>query len=123
MSKRKADVLSYQEDGENMIAWVDGDETEDEFDMQTNNIEVSPLSEDEDSGKESSVEDQELVEEEPQRFRKTITKNRLAHSINSSLDMRNYNPIVYLNSEGNFTKKNIWDSEAPAVGGGKDRVM
>ena len=45
--------------------------------------------------------------------------------------MRNYNPIVYLKSEGNFetftgylgsksnksTKKIIWDSETPAVGG------
>ena len=47
--------------------------------------------------------------------------------------MRNYNPIEYLNSEGNFetfagylgpksnksTKKIIWDSETPAVGGRK----
>ena len=32
MSKRKADVLSYQKAVEPMIAWVDGDESEDEFD-------------------------------------------------------------------------------------------
>lgn len=89
------------------------------------------MTEDEDSREECSVEDQELVEEEPQRFGKTLTKNRLVHSIESSLDMRNYNPIVYLNSEDNFeiftgylgqksntsTKKTIWDSETPAKGG------
>ena len=58
MSKRKADVLSYQEAVEHMIAWVDGDKSEDEFDIQTNNIKVSPLSEEKDSGEESSVEHQ-----------------------------------------------------------------
>ena len=58
MSKRKTDVLSYQETVEHMIVWVDGDESEDEFDIQINNVKVSPLSEDEDSGEESSVEDQ-----------------------------------------------------------------
>ena len=36
-----------------MIARVNHDESEDEFDIQTNNNEVSPLSEDEDSGEES----------------------------------------------------------------------
>ena len=62
MSKRKANVLSYQEAVEHMIAWVDGDKNEDEFDIQTNNIEVSQLIEDKNAGEESSVEDQEFVE-------------------------------------------------------------
>ena len=110
-----------------MIAQVNDDKNKDEFDSQTN--EVSPLGEDEDSGEESTVEDQELLEDEPQRFRKTLTKNRLVHSIDSSLAMRNYNPIVYLNNEGNFeifvrylgTKSNksmkTYPSDKPAIGG------
>ena len=128
MSKCKADVLSYQETVEHMIAWVDGDKSKDEFSVLTSNIEVSMLSETGDSGGESSVEDQESVKEEPQRLGKTVIKNRLDSSL---LDMRNYNLIVYLNSEGNFEtfkgyfgpKSNksmkiiIWDSETPAIGG------
>ena len=50
MSKCKADVLSYQETVEHMIAWVDGDKSKDEFSVLTSNIQVSMLSETGDSG-------------------------------------------------------------------------
>lgn len=40
MLKCKADILSFQEAVEHMVAWVDGDEIEDPFDIKTNNISI-----------------------------------------------------------------------------------
>ena len=64
-------------------------------------------------------------------YRKQLTRKRLVHSIDSSLDESNFEPIVYVNRNGNFetltgylgpktnnnTKTMSWDSEFPSVTG------
>ena len=64
-------------------------------------------------------------------YRKQFTRKRLVHSIDSSLDESNFEPIVYVNRNRNFerftcylglkTNKNTktisWDSEFPSVTG------
>ena len=64
-------------------------------------------------------------------YRKQLTRKRLAHSIASSLDENNFEPIVYVNRNGNFktftgylvlkrnmnTKTILSDSEFPSVTG------
>ena len=64
-------------------------------------------------------------------YRKQFTRKRLVHSIDSSLDESNFEPIVYVNRNGNFerftgylgpkTNKNTktisWESEFPSVTG------
>ena len=64
-------------------------------------------------------------------YRKQLTRKRLVHSIDSSLDECNFEPIVYVNRNGDFktficylglktknnTKKISWDSEISSVTG------
>ena len=62
-------------------------------------------------------------------YRKQFTRKRLVHNIDSSVDKSNFEPIIYVNGNGNFktftgyfgqkTNKNTktisWDSEFPSV--------
>ena len=56
----------------------------------------------ESEGKESQEGEEEQLERENQPSRKKLTRNRLVKSIDAALDMGNYDPITYLNCDGNW---------------------
>ena len=104
MLTRKAPVITYKDSLQNILAFVENDEMEDESD---------PLFENQsgDDGREicrrkfdrrwggSTEQEEEL---NPRRNRKLLTRNWMVHDINPALDKNNYDPIHDINGNGHW---------------------
>ena len=111
MSKRKSCQISYEDAVANILRFVEEDDDAnlsklESSDEEDNGYIVDDLGNDL-NGNESEVEESEEGEEdqlerETQSSRKKLTRNRLVKSIDAALDMGNYDPITYLNCDGNW---------------------
>ena len=90
-----------------MNKWFDDSDNEAEDDLNEvngdeKNEELIP-SEQNDSEDEIDLDcDDSASSQNRPIYRKQLTRKRLAHSIESSLDENNFEPIVYVNRNGNF---------------------
>ena len=135
MSKRKSSV-DIDDAMNDINKWLDDSDDEAEDDLNEvngdeENEEIFPRKQ---NASEDEIDfdcDDSGSSQNTPIYRKQLTRKRLVHSIDSSLDESNFEPIVYVNRNGNFetftgylgpkTNKNTktisWDSEFPSVTG------
>ena len=134
MSKKKSsmDIDDVMND---INKWLDDSDDEAEGDLNLvngheENEEILP-SEQNASENEIDFECDHSGSSQNRPTRKQLKRKRLVHSIDSSLDESNFEPIVYVNRNGNFetfagyrgpkanknTKTISWDSEFPSLTG------
>ena len=111
MSKRKSSQISYEDAVANILRFVEEDDDANLLELESSDEEdngyiVDDLGNDlngnESEGEESEEGEEEQLERETQPSRKKLTRNRLVKSIDAELDMGNYDPITYLNCDGNW---------------------
>ena len=106
MSKRKTPGITYEDATQNILAFVENDDMEDELDPRFENQSDDDEFEIEENDVEENLKDNEEEvpgqEEEinPRRNWKLLTRNRLVHDTDSVLDKNNYDPIHYINGNG-----------------------
>ena len=135
MSKRKSS-LDINDVMNDINKWLhdSDDEAEDDLNEVNGDEENEEILPSEQNASEDEIDfdcdDSGLSQNRP-IYRKQLTRKHLVHSIDSSLDESNFEPIVYVNRNGNFetftgylgpkTNKNTktisWDSEFPSVTG------
>ena len=86
MSKRKAPVITYEDAVQNILAFVENDDMEDELDpLFENQSDDGEFKIEENDAEENLTDDGEEVPEQeelnPRRNRKLLTRNRLVHII------------------------------------------
>ena len=106
MSKRKSS-MGIDDVMNDMNKWFDDSDNETEDDLNEvngdeKNEEIIPS---EQNASEDEIDldcDDSASSRNRPIYRKQLTRKRLAHSIESSLDENNFEPIVYVNRNGNF---------------------
>ena len=111
MSKRKSSQISYEDAVANILRFVEEDHDANLSELESSDEEDNgyivddignDLNGNESEGEESEEDEEEQLERETQPSRKKLTRNRLVKSIDAALDMGNYDPITYLNCDGNW---------------------
>ena len=133
MSKRKSSVIIYEDAVQNILAFVENDDTEDELDTLFKNQSDDDEFEIEENDVENLIDDEEEVAEQEEELNlrrnwKLLTRNQLVHDTDSALDKNNYDPIHYINVNGHWesltgylgpktdkkTKTTTWTSTLPS---------
>ena len=99
LSKRKAQTVSYDDAVADILNWVENPDNDENFELETNRF--SDDSDDSDEERDNIQSEQEEKIEEPHvpRHTKIPTSSRLVHSIDSTLDLDNYDEMAYLNKD------------------------
>ena len=140
MSKRKSSVIIYEDAVQNILAFVENDDTEDELDTLFKNQSDDDEFEIEENDVENLIDDEKEVAEQEEELNlrrnwKLLTRNQLVHDTDSALDKNNYDLIHYINVNGHWesltgylgpktdkkTKTITWTSTLPSQTGRQRR--
>ena len=99
MSKRKSSQIICEDAVANILRFVEEDDDANLSELESSDEEDNGY---ESEGEESEEGEEEQLKRETQPSRKKLTRNRLVKSIDAALDMGNYDPITYLNCDGNW---------------------
>ena len=100
MSKRKAQIVSYDDAVVDILNWVENPDNDKNFELETNRFSDDSDDSDEERDNIQSEQEDEIEEPHVSRHRKILTSSRLVHSTDSTLDPDNYDEITYLNKDG-----------------------
>ena len=136
MSKRPKEKLSYLEAMQDLTEWVDNGGDEEDIQEINGEDDQDRVSEDDVSDEEDRTTGNEVEQTRPQKHWKTLTRNRNANSIDTSLNEDNFEPIHYVNGNGMLetltgflgpkinknTQTIEWQSEIPNISGRQGRA-